>query len=171
MTESTRSLAASRPARRWRSTAAALALTAGLAGCLAPAALADPAPASAAPGAGFTFAAGDKSGVFVSPGLQVHSSASFDVAPGARIGLGTTIKVVYTFTNTGDVPFDKVGPHQVRLDVGASYRYEEQDLPVSRDDVELGYVHRRSTWTVRTPVGSFDSPPSYYFLELPFTLG
>jgi hypothetical protein len=194
MTESTRFLAATRPTRGRRTTVATLALVAGLSGCLAPAALADPTPdvaaptspaksivtgggSSSAPSAvpasdgGFTFAASRGSAAAVHPGLKVKTYASFDVAPGAVIGLGTPITVVYSFFNTGDMPLRDVGPTSLNLDVDKVSTITVKGRVVTGEDLRRGYVALSSTWTARTPVGSVTSPTSTFDPLCPWSIG
>jgi hypothetical protein len=218
MSAATRPSASSRRDRRRRpAVAAALALTAGLAGCLAPAALADPAvevpaltsavqsalggpavDAFALTGAAKSFdvtgtgggvdpaasakagapapssaAAGPDSGASgeatAGPGLTVTTRARFDVAPHGAVGLGTPITVAYTFTNTGTVPLDEVGPDRVRLDVQESRTAFVTGRVVTADDLRSGVVTLSSSWTVRTPTGSYTTPTSIESIPLPGT--
>ncbi|MCJ1703527.1 hypothetical protein [Rathayibacter sp. VKM Ac-2926] len=190
MTEPTRSLTAARPARGSRSTVATLALVAGFAGGLAPAALADPTPdvaaptspaksivtgggsaaapsAAAASDGGFTFSSLTGSGAAVHPGLKVKTYASFDVAPGTAVGAGTPVTVVYSFFNTGDMPLRDVGPKKVNLDVDTVSTVVIKGRVVTVEDVQRGSVALSSTWTARTPVGSVSAPTSTFDLRIP----
>ncbi|ROQ06498.1 hypothetical protein EDF54_1457 [Rathayibacter sp. PhB93] len=215
MSVPTRPSTSSRRVRRRRSAvAAALALTAGLAGCLAPAALADPAvevPAlssavSSALGgpavdafaltgparsvdvtgtggsdpapstragapAPSSAAAGPASGeVTDGPALTVTTRVRFDVAPYGAVGLGTPITVAYTFMNTGTVPLNEVGPDRVRLDVQESRTAFVTGRVVTADDLRSGVVTLSSSWTVRTPTGSYTTPTSIDSIPLPGAL-
>ncbi|ROQ06500.1 hypothetical protein EDF54_1459 [Rathayibacter sp. PhB93] len=100
-------------------------------------------------------------------GVDVQTTGSFHVAPGAPVEVGTIVEFRHHVTNVGEVPLIFQDPAVGTLASGASADVVDKPVALTAEDIAAGRVQLWQIWDYDTPTDPRQGVSTYFELPIP----